>query len=87
MEERAATVFAAVAFPNKVDAGESRLMRQVHDLLLVLAMADEVLAAAQLTLPWSAFATSVNGERRAISLGVGHGNTRQIERQHGERVM
>ena len=83
MEERSAAVFAAVAFPNKVDASESSLMRQVHHLLLVLPMANEALAAAQLTLFWSAFTTRMNGERRAVRLGVGHGDTRQVERQHG----
>lgn len=86
MEERAAAVFAAVAFPNKVNAGKSRLVRQVHDLLLVLSMANEVLAAAQLAFGWSAFAASVNGERRAIRLGVGHCNTWQVERQHGKWI-
>ena len=83
MEERATTVFAAVAFPNKVNAGKTCLMRQVHDLLLVLSMANEVRTAAQLTLLWSAFATGVNGERRAVRFGIGHGDTRQVERQHG----
>ena len=83
MEERATTVFAAVSLANEVDASESCLMGQVHDLLLVLSVPDEVRAAAQRAFSWSAFATSMNGERRAVRLGIGHCNTRQIERKHG----
>lgn len=83
MEERPAAVLAAVAFPNKVNAGKTGLMRQVHHLLLVLPVANEVRAAAQQAFFWSAFASRMDGERRAVRFSVCHCNTRQVEWPHG----
>ena len=83
MEERAAAILAAIPLTGQVNAGKACLMRQIHDLLGVLAVTDEFGAAAEGTFLRPAFAASMDGERRAVRLGVGHYNTRQVERQHG----
>lgn len=76
MKEGASAVLAAVTFTSKLDACESALVGQVHDLLNMLAVAYEVGATADGTGIWLARTPCMNRKRGAICLCRSHDDAR-----------
>ena len=59
------------------------LVRKVHHLLLMLPVANEVLAATGDTGGRPTFTSGMDGEQTVVGLGLRHKDAGQVERQHG----
>jgi len=83
VEECGATVGASPAFAREMNAGESPVVGQVHDVLLVGSMCVECRGAAFRARFCLALAPGVDREQAIILVGVGYDDAGQVNGKHG----
>jgi hypothetical protein len=76
MKERGSAVFAPISLAGEMDTGKPTLIGEIHNILFVLSMSNEILAAASIATKRPALAAGIDGEGGAIGFCGHDGDTR-----------